>query len=342
MSRSEQRDVTTIVEKTESIGMKAAEAQPEAGSQQPLVSVIIPAYNRSWALRKTVQSVFDQTYRPIECLVVDDGSTDNTAEVISELARRVPEGMELRYFKKDNGGANSARNRGLIESRGELICFLDSDDWLLPDSIKTRADVLITDPAVDFCYGLCSVQDEDGHELRKMNSPWPAPGQAVIAPYLFQTDSPLIRRAICAKAGLWREDDACAAQEYEYFARIKFFSSRVVFIDRALTVYSKHSRGQIYSSQSRPYLFSRFKLTLIVKGLVLYGPYDSKAERHSLALEFKEIGNFFSRLKDPSNACAALTESLILEWKLKTFVLWILAKARSILNHGRNRPSRCG
>jgi hypothetical protein len=165
-----------------------------------------------------------------------------------------------------------------------------------------------------------------------MNSPWPKQGEARIAPYLFQTDAPLIQRSICAKAGLWREDDTYAAQEYEYFARIKFFSDKVIFIDRVLTVYSKHSNGQIYSPYSRKYTLSMLKLTLIVKGLLLYSKYDSNFERNILSKEFKEIGKRFYKMRDFKNADMALKESLLLSWSVRCFLQRCLIGTLSVFS----------
>ncbi len=90
---------------TETLGMKIQDTRDEATAKQsirPLVSVIIPTYNRSWALEKAVRSVFDQEYRPIECLIVDDGSTDDTADIVKHLIHECPEDIDVRYFVKEN------------------------------------------------------------------------------------------------------------------------------------------------------------------------------------------------------------------------------------------------
>jgi glycosyltransferase involved in cell wall biosynthesis len=292
------------------------------GACRGLVSVITPTYNRAWSLRKSVGSVFAQDYRPIECIVVDDGSTDETPTVMEELMTAAPEGIELRYFRKPNGGANSARNRGLTESRGEFICFLDSDDALLPESVNVRADILLADPSVDFCYGLCSVQDESGKELRKMNRPWPGPGEARIAAYLFATISPLIRRSVCAKAGLWREDDT-HSQEYEYFSRVKFFSRSAVFIDRTLSVYLRHGKGNIFDMKDHAFCLAIFRVLLAVKSLVLYSPYDGKGERQCLAREFVDVAKHLRRLGDPACACDALLNSMVMRFRVKTLLRYV-------------------
>lgn len=109
-----------------------------------LVSVIIPTYNRGDLVVETLDSVFRQTYRPIEVLIVDDGSTDNTRQVIEKWRRRYvgDTRFELYYFFQKNKGAPAARNYGLIESRGEFIQFIDSDDLLAPSKISNQVKVL--------------------------------------------------------------------------------------------------------------------------------------------------------------------------------------------------------
>ena len=90
--------------------------------QEP-VSVIIPTYNRAEFLKKAIDSVLAQTYPHYELLVVDDGSEDNTAELVSSY------GHKLRYIKQQNRGAAAARNAGIEAARYDLLAFLDSDDW---------------------------------------------------------------------------------------------------------------------------------------------------------------------------------------------------------------------
>jgi len=99
----------------------------------PLVSVIIPCYNSARFLITSIGSVLSQTYSPIEIIVVNDGSTDNTEEVVSSIKC-----ANLRYFRQENGGVSSARNLGIKQARGEYIRFLDADDELPADSIQKQ------------------------------------------------------------------------------------------------------------------------------------------------------------------------------------------------------------
>lgn len=120
--------------------------QPMKKIEQPLlVSVIIPTFNRGWILREAIQSVIDQTYRPLEIIVVDDGSTDDTPEIIQAF------GKHIRVLVQENKGVSSARNLGIRESQGELIAFLDSDDMWTPDKIDQQVAFFAENPEAMIC-----------------------------------------------------------------------------------------------------------------------------------------------------------------------------------------------
>lgn len=112
----------------------------------PAVSVIIPAYNSAPFLAETLGSAFAQTYRDFEIIVINDGSTDNTDEVISEFQDRIV------YIKQPNRGVMAARNAGLKAARGRYIALLDSDDLLLPNFLEVLVGMLEADPDVSVAY----------------------------------------------------------------------------------------------------------------------------------------------------------------------------------------------
>ncbi len=121
--------------------------------QNPLVSVVVPVYNRADLIAGALESVWEQTYRPIELVVVDDGSTDDTRERALQWANRYDgePGFKFWCLQQENRGANAARNLGIQCSKGELVAFIDSDDrWL---SMKLERQVpLFDDPEVGAVY----------------------------------------------------------------------------------------------------------------------------------------------------------------------------------------------
>jgi glycosyltransferase involved in cell wall biosynthesis len=111
-----------------------------------LVSVIIPCYNHGHYLGEAIESVLAQTYAHVEVVVVDDGSTDSTAEVAAAFP-------QVRYVYQHNQGLSAARNAGVRHSRGELLVFLDADDWLYPRALEINARYLLANEAVAFVSG---------------------------------------------------------------------------------------------------------------------------------------------------------------------------------------------
>lgn len=123
----------------------------------PLVSVIIPTYNRASTLKRTVDSALAQTYRPLEVIVVDDGSTDGTEAVIRSYGDRI------RGILQPNGGPSAARNTGAKAASGEWLAFLDSDDVWKPEKIARQVDLVTrAGVRVDCCMCNAAIIDEDG------------------------------------------------------------------------------------------------------------------------------------------------------------------------------------
>jgi glycosyltransferase involved in cell wall biosynthesis len=125
--------------------MRASETE-ETTKASRLVSVIIPTYNRAAYLTAAIDSVLAQTYRPLQLIVVDDGSTDNTAA----LVQRYSEGVE--YIRQPQSGAGAARNRGLAAAAGNFIAFLDSDDLWLPEKAERQVGLLDENPEIEAVF----------------------------------------------------------------------------------------------------------------------------------------------------------------------------------------------
>jgi len=125
-------------------------------NNSPLVSAVIPVYNGERFLAETIESVLAQTYKNIECIVVNDGSTDGTAEICRSYGDRI------RYFEKPNGGVSSARNLGIANANGELIAFLDADDLWKAEKIEQQVALFEQDSNVGLLYSSVRIIDEKG------------------------------------------------------------------------------------------------------------------------------------------------------------------------------------
>lgn len=125
----------------------------------PLVSVVIPTFNRDKYVIESLESVFNQTYTSTEIIVVDDGSTDTTEEILRPYFSRI------RYIKKENNGNAAARNTGLDYAKGEYVAFLDSDDIWLPEKLLKQIEFLENNPRCAFVYCGAYLIDENGREV---------------------------------------------------------------------------------------------------------------------------------------------------------------------------------
>lgn len=109
-----------------------------------MISVIIPTFNRADFLSRSILSVVRQTFSPAELIIVDDGSTDGTAQIVQNIAGESPVPIQYRYQK--NSGAAAARNTGIRSSKCEYVAFLDSDDWWLPGKLQKQYQSMVSHP----------------------------------------------------------------------------------------------------------------------------------------------------------------------------------------------------
>jgi len=122
----------------------------------PKISIIIPTYNQAESLQETIESVLNQTYKNIEIIIVDDGSTDNTLEIISSF-----DNDKIICIQQENKGAGNARNRGIKKANGKYIAFLDSDDLWLKNKLRKQIDFMKQNPEIGLlgtgCYQMIDI-----------------------------------------------------------------------------------------------------------------------------------------------------------------------------------------
>ena len=132
----------------------------------PLVSVVIPAYDAAWCVERAIDSVLAQAHRPLQVIVVNDGSRDGTAALLDGLDH-----PELEVIHQENRGLPAARNRGIQAARGRYVAFLDADDWWLEGKLDRQLAMMEADPGIDFSSTAAQVVDEDDRLLQTWRCP---------------------------------------------------------------------------------------------------------------------------------------------------------------------------
>lgn len=202
----------------------------------PLVSIIIPTYNYGRYLAKAVGSCLDQSYRDIEVIVIDDGSTDDTRSVVEGIDDR------LVYVYQENRGVSAARNKGLALASGAFIAFLDSDDYLLPDSVAVRVEVLRKHPEVGVVFTDTDSCDASGNVRHKERGLKDRISdrfyESLLLSHLrFQTSAVMIRAPLARQFSF--PEHMSNGEDIVYFAKV-LFAAKGYFLARAATVNLSH------------------------------------------------------------------------------------------------------
>lgn len=210
-----------------------------------LISTIIPVFNRPAQLREAVQSVLDQDYRPIEIIIVDDGSTDDTLGTAQALEGTHPD--VVRVMSKSNGGPGLAREHGRQRAHGEFIQYLDSDDVLLPGKFSAQAAALRHSSEAGVAYGVTVFRDTSG---RAHPEPHKATGEVIEAMFprfllerWWETATPLYRSSVCDRAGPWT--DLSLEEDWEYDCRIAAMGTRLAYCPLPVSEHRDHSGGRL-------------------------------------------------------------------------------------------------
>lgn len=254
------------------------------------VSVIIPTFNRKQLVFDAIQSCLTQTLQDVEVIVVDDGSTDGTEQVVAQSISGSH--GRVRYVRQQNQGASAARNHGLQLARGDYVQFLDSDDLLLATKLATEVGVLDepqnSEAACCYSYGT----------TRELSDPETCPTSARIGVkantpadlihalcsrvvHGMQTSAPLWRRSfLLARAG-WRTDIALG-DDLEYHVRLLVDARRICFIDEVLFCVREHSGPRLGAVQLSPasldsQMRTRRAVFEIVKQSGLWDPQTQRA-----------------------------------------------------------------
>ena len=224
-------------------------------SKSPTVSVVIPTYNRGWILKEAVDSVLAQDFADFELIVVDDGSTDNTQKILDTFGR------DIIVIHQSNQGVSAARNRGIAESRAQLIAFLDSDDLWLPQKLtrqvaffRSNPDALIAQTEETWVRSGVRVNPKKRHH--KFSGVIFEPSLALC---LVSPSAVMIRKPLFDIVGVF-DESLLACEDYDLWLRI---SSRypVYLIDEPLII----KRGGHADQLSKAAGLDRYRIQSLVK-----------------------------------------------------------------------------
>ena len=227
----------------------------------PAVTVIIPTYNRSEFVRQAINSVLAQSYKDFELLVIDDGSTDNTRQVISAI-----NDSRIKYIYKDNGGVSSARNLGLKKATGEFVAFLDHDDYYPQNFLEVLTKKLKENPDYGMAYGPITMVTQEGEQMPfykadSCKSGWVT--EAIFKKGFVWTSSSVFRKSVWDE--FWYDENLkSSTEDFDAYLRLStrcrfLYVPQITAYHRVLPDSLSHTKGV---TCSKPLVLERFYFNL--------------------------------------------------------------------------------
>ncbi|TXE05840.1 glycosyltransferase family 2 protein [Gelidibacter salicanalis] len=208
-------------------------------TNQALVSIIIPTFNRAHLIGETLDSVLAQTYTNWECIVVDDGSTDGTSALMETYCAK---DFRFQYHHRPKNrpqGGNAARNYGFELSKGDYVNWFDSDDLMDSNKLLIQVEVLVENPDIKFCVSNCAFFNENSLNVEyKLNKPLnsnDAFNDFVQDKIKFYTPSLIVKRTYLSEYNLKFDEALFRYQEYDFFCKMLYISKDYICVNRTLT-----------------------------------------------------------------------------------------------------------
>lgn len=221
------------------------------------ISIIIPCYNEETVIRETLSMVHNQTYKNIEVIVVDDGSVDQTKEIVKDIKLSYP---NTHYYYQSNSGVSSARNLGIKKSTGQYIMFLDADDAYTASNAIERMVIKINKTESDVVY--CGYIINDGKKIKKRKSRFTT--EHVLEKYLLgyiqsNTDCWLISKELISEHNIEFKNHLDIGEDIYFFSTVLSSTKNITFVKDYLLIYNYDSNqglGAIkYEKMDRDALF---------------------------------------------------------------------------------------
>ncbi len=269
---------------------------PSHASGQPgLVSVIVTVFNQKVFLGEALDSIVAQSYRPIECVVVDDGSNDGCDAVVRRYTN--VSDVIVRYIRQDNQGAQAARNRGAAASVGEFIQHLDADDVLAPDKLAKHIDFLmsVNGATSDVVYG-------DAQWLLRLEGQYQAgegigigPTADVLERMLLGDWNPsfsyMYRRSVLASCGGWNPT-LTINQDYDFFLRIAAAGKRFSYVPVMTGWYRRHDGPRLSDQSMILRAQTTFRILQAAEAVITASRTMTLQQRNALAQAYRRVSRW--------------------------------------------------
>ena len=216
----------------------------------PKFSIIIPTYNRSAALKRCLESLVAQTYKNFEVIVCDDGSSDNSAQIVDQFVNK----LDIKYIFQENwGGPARPRNNGIALAKAEYVCFLDSDDWWMSTKME-KLDNFVSEN-YDVYYHTLSITNGQltfgNIRCRKIDNSDPGL-DLLINLNTVPTSAVCVRLSFLKKAnGFSEQKELIAVEDYDLWIRLGFLGAKFYLIDEALGCYYIEGKDSITLTDER-------------------------------------------------------------------------------------------
>jgi glycosyltransferase involved in cell wall biosynthesis len=274
----------------------------------PKISVIIPSYNSAIYLPEAIESVLAQTYKDFEIIVIDDGSTDNTKDVVKPYLDRIT------FLKGPNGGPCKARNRGIRKSSGEFVAFLDADDIWYPDKLECQMAVFSKNPNYDMVHSdasysrtYTSKEDRTWYSIKKcVKVGWVF--SELLSECFIILSSVIVKRKSLERARLF-DEHVERWHGYDLYLRIAV-ESQIGLVNKPLFFRRIHESNRFYSDPL-------IEVKSLIKVLKKWdnqahnlADVDKKLVNQRLRIQYCRLGTYYLAREQPTQARKALKSSL--------------------------------
>lgn len=280
--------------------------------QRPLVSIIIPTFNRDGYIGSALDSIINQSYTNWECIVVDDGGTDQTARIMADYCKQDD---RIQYVKRPDSyakGSNGSRNYGLSLSKGDFIAFCDDDDYWLPEKLEKQIPVFKDNPEVGLVTSNIEYVNKNGVRSGRVIKQTGNHGY-VFEDLLFKNRlsmiTPVLRREVFDKVGLFNTDFKIS-EDWEYWRRVAYYYPFYALPD-VLACVRKHDTNTSLIITDAPFeqyvLYRSLTKALLKWGEERFTKVDKQLITRVEAKRYKQI---------ITNHCSGIKNKLILTCKI--------------------------